>query len=118
MPHAVAELNSRFWKTGTSCAHNLCWRSVQAVVFVRDLDRGILGRGAHGLEHYEKLRRGTDLLVNGILRVRRLLKQKRAADADGGCSVLSFCHCCCCHTRMAHLIHALYYVLIMCLPKS
>lgn len=50
---------------------------------MRDLDRGILGRGAHGLEHYEKLRRGTDLLVNGILRVRRLLKQKRAADADG-----------------------------------
>ncbi len=55
----------------------------QAVVFVRDLDRGILGRGAHGLEHFERLRRSTDLLVNGILRVRRLLKQKRAADADG-----------------------------------
>jgi hypothetical protein len=56
---------------------------VQAVVFVRDLDRGILGRGPHGLEHYEMLRRGTDMLVNAILRVRRLLKQKRAADADG-----------------------------------
>lgn len=56
---------------------------LQAVVFVRDLDRGILGRGSHGLEHYETLRRATDAVVNGILRVRRLLKQKRAADADG-----------------------------------
>ena len=56
---------------------------VQAVLFVRDLDRGILGRGSHGLQQYEMLRRGTDALVNGILRVRRLLKQKRTADADG-----------------------------------
>jgi hypothetical protein len=55
----------------------------QAVLFVRDLDRGILGRGSHGLQQYEMLRRGTDALVNGILRVRRLLKQKRAADGDG-----------------------------------
>lgn len=50
---------------------------------MRDLDRGILGRGSHGLQQYEMLRRGTDALVNGILRVRRLLKQKRTADADG-----------------------------------
>ena len=56
---------------------------MQAVLFVRDLDRGILGRGSHGLQQYEMLRRGTDALVNGILRVRRLLKQKRTADADG-----------------------------------
>ena len=58
------------------------WHS-QAVLFVRDLDRGLLGRGSHGLQQYEMLRRGTDALVNGILRVRRLLKQKRTADADG-----------------------------------
>ncbi len=50
---------------------------------MRDLDRGLLGRGQHGLEHYEMLRRSTDTLVNAILRLRRLLKQKRAADADG-----------------------------------
>lgn len=50
---------------------------------MRDLDRGILGRGSHGLQQYEMLRRGTDALVNGILRVRRLLKQKRTADGDG-----------------------------------
>ena len=50
---------------------------------MRDLDRGLLGRGSHGLQQYEMLRRGTDALVNGILRVRRLLKQKRTADADG-----------------------------------
>lgn len=56
---------------------------MQAVIFVRDLDRGLLGRGQHGLEHYEMLRRSTDTLVNAILRLRRLLKQKRAADADG-----------------------------------
>lgn len=56
---------------------------LQAVLFVRDLDRGTLGRGSHGLQQYEMLRRGTDALVNGILRVRRLLKQKRAADGDG-----------------------------------
>ena len=56
---------------------------LQAVLFVRDLDRGILGRGSHGLQQYEMLRRGTDALVNGILRVRRLLKQKRTADGDG-----------------------------------
>ena len=57
--------------------------ALQAVLFVRDLDRGLLGRGSHGLQQYEMLRRGTDALVNGILRVRRLLKQKRTADADG-----------------------------------
>lgn len=58
-------------------------RVAQAVLFVRDLDRGLLGRGSHGLQQYEMLRRGTDALVNGILRVRRLLKQKRTADAEG-----------------------------------
>ena len=56
---------------------------LQAVLFVRDLDRGLLGRGSNGLQQYEMLRRGTDALVNGILRVRRLLKQKRTADVDG-----------------------------------
>ena len=65
---------------GSLMPSNVC---VQAVLFVRDLDRGILGRGSHGLQQYEMLRRGTDALVNGILRVRRLLKQKRTADADG-----------------------------------
>jgi len=50
------------------------------VVFVRDLDRGAMGRGAHALEHYETLRACTDALVNAILRMRRLLKQKRASD--------------------------------------
>lgn len=56
---------------------------LQAVLFIRDVDRSILGRGKNALEHYKKLRRVTDLLVNGILCVRQLLKQKRAADADG-----------------------------------
>ena len=55
----------------------------QSVVFVRDLDRGVMGRGAHALEHYETLRACTDALVNAILRMRRLLKQKRASDACG-----------------------------------
>ena len=56
---------------------------LQAVLFIRDVDRSILGRGENALDHYKKLRRVTDLLVNGILCVRQLLKQKRAADADG-----------------------------------
>ena len=67
----------------TLCSCGLTNVHVQAVLFVRDLDRGILGRGSHGLQQYEMLRRGTDALVNGILRVRRLLKQKRTADGDG-----------------------------------
>lgn len=50
---------------------------------MRDLDRGVMGRGAHALEHYETLRACTDALVNAILRMRRLLKQKRASDASG-----------------------------------
>ena len=65
------------------CSCGLTHVHVQAVLFVRDLDRGILGRGSHGLQQYEMLRRGTDALVNGILRVRRLLKQKRTTDGDG-----------------------------------
>ncbi|KAK9838338.1 hypothetical protein WJX81_005555 [Elliptochloris bilobata] len=65
-----------------------CWalelleeQACATVVFVRDLDRGVMGRGAHALEHYETLRACTDALVNAILRMRRLLKQKRASDA-------------------------------------
>lgn len=60
---------------------------MQAVVFVRDLDRSVLGWGGHGLEHYLKLRAATDIVVNSILRVRRLLKQKRVANAGGGFTV-------------------------------
>ena len=56
---------------------------LQAVVFVRDLDRSVLGWGGHGLDHYLKLRAATDIVVNSILRVRRLLKQKRVANAGG-----------------------------------
>lgn len=52
-------------------------------MFVRDLDRSVLGRGENGLVHYETLRKATDTLVNSILRLRRLLKQKRAADVEG-----------------------------------
>lgn len=59
------------------------WAVWQAVVFVRDLDRSVLGRGEHGLTHYEVLRQATDTLVNSIFRVRRLLKQKRTADSEG-----------------------------------
>ena len=79
---------------------NECWEllncnisdkrtSLQAVVFVRDLDRSVLGWGGHGLEHYLKLRAATDIVVNSILRVRRLLKQKRVANV-GGMLVLPF----------------------------
>ena len=57
--------------------------ALQAVVFVRDLDRSVLGWGGQGLEHYVKLRAATDIVVNSILRVRRLLKQKRTANAGG-----------------------------------
>ncbi|KAK9830537.1 hypothetical protein WJX72_012336 [[Myrmecia] bisecta] len=62
-----------------------CWalelleeQACQAVVFVRDLDKSLLGQGEHALHHYETLRRCTDTLVNAILRVRRLLKQRRS----------------------------------------
>ena len=58
---------------------------LQAVVFVRDLDQSILGRGDHGLDHYLKLRAATDVVVNAILRVRRLLKQKRSSNLGGNC---------------------------------
>lgn len=58
---------------------------MQAVVFVRDLDKSVLGGGENGLTHYEALRHATDALINAIFRVRRLLKQKRAADPQGKC---------------------------------
>ena len=64
---------------------------MQAVVFVRDLDRSVLGWGGHGLEHYLKLRAATDIVVNSILRVRRLLKQKRVANAGGNFSLAKQC---------------------------
>lgn len=47
------------------------------------LDRSVLGKGEHGLVHYETLRKATDEVVNSIFRVRRLLKQKRTVDAEG-----------------------------------
>jgi len=56
---------------------------LQAVVFVRDLDRSMLGCGMQGLTHYKELRAATDILVNSILKVRRLLKQKRTTTGDG-----------------------------------
>jgi hypothetical protein len=56
---------------------------VQAIVFVRDLDRSFLGSGDHGLKHYKSVQRGTDLLVNCILHLRRLLKQKRSCLVEG-----------------------------------
>ena len=56
---------------------------MQAVVFVRDLDRSLLGCRLHGLAHYKELRAATDILVNSILKVRRLLKQKRTTTGDG-----------------------------------
>ena len=59
---------------------------MQAVIFVRDLDRGLLGRQAHALEHYERLRCASEALVNVILHVRRLLRQKRTCDS---CASLS-----------------------------
>jgi hypothetical protein len=69
-----------------------CWalelleeQACAAVVFVRDLDVSLLGRGPGGLRHYASLRRAADALVNAILRVRRLLKAKRdAADRECG----------------------------------
>lgn len=61
----------------------------QAVVFVRDLDRSVLGLGGQGLEHYVKLRAATDIVVNSILRVRRLLKQKRTTNAGGSHHLLA-----------------------------
>ncbi len=90
--HAVSPISAAVYLREETCSNILAgpdklWFHLQcmlqAVLFVRDLDRGILGRGSHGLQQYEMLRRGTDALVNGILRVRRLLKQKRTADGDG-----------------------------------
>lgn len=52
-------------------------------MFVRDLDRSFLGKGRHGMANYKSLRRGTDHLVNLILRLRRLLKQKRSTLVQG-----------------------------------
>ena len=63
-------------------------------MFVRDLDRSVLGWGGHGLEHYLKLRAATDIVVNSILRVRRLLKQKRVANAGGRISLPNSCPVC------------------------
>ena len=57
-------------------------------MFVRDLDKSVLGLGGHGLEHYVKLRAATDIVVNSILRVRRLLKQKRTTDSGGKAPLL------------------------------
>ena len=78
-----------------------CWalelleeQACQAVVFVRDLDRSVLGRGEHGLVHYETLRKATDTVVNAILTVRRLLKQKRAADHEGDHAPTTCAHPC------------------------
>ena len=65
---------------------------MQAVVLVRDLDSSVLGRGEHGLTHYKVLRKATDALVNCILSVRRLLKQKRSSDL---CGMERYCVCLC-----------------------
>ncbi|BDA43849.1 probable serine/threonine-protein kinase STY17 at C-terminar half [Coccomyxa sp. Obi] len=86
LAHTGAKRVARLCEVPSNLA---CWalelleeQACTAVLFIRDVDRSILGRGENALEHYKKLRRVTDLLVNGILCVRQLLKQKRAADAD------------------------------------
>ncbi|CAL8469838.1 g9380 [Coccomyxa elongata] len=86
LAHTGAQRVARLCEVPSNLA---CWalelleeQACTAVLFIRDVDRSILGRGENALDHYKKLRRVTDLLVNGILCVRQLLKQKRAADAD------------------------------------
>jgi len=64
--------------------------SLQALMFVRDLDTSLLGQNEHGLEQFDTLRKCTDELVNAILHVRQLLKRRRF---EGECA--TFCvHIC------------------------
>ena len=81
-----------------------CWalelleeQATAALVFVRDLDVSVLGRGANALRLYSMLRSAADSLVNAILRCRRALRAKRAAMeaaaqaavSDGGAAIVS-----------------------------
>lgn len=50
------------------------------MVFVSDLEKSVL---RHEGDNYRKLQPAADVVVNSILRVRRLLKQKRVTDAGG-----------------------------------
>ena len=81
----------RVARLGASPSGLACWalelleeQCVGAVVFVRDLDASRLGRGPSGVRHYNSLRSATDALVNAILRVRRVLRLKRAAGLTAG----------------------------------
>ena len=42
--------------------------------------RCVAGQSEAGLEHYGVMRDTTDMLVNAILRLRRLLKQRQSAE--------------------------------------
>ena len=90
--------------TSATTSRLACWalelleeQATAALVFVRDLDVSVLGRGANALRLYSMLRSAADSLVNAILRCRRALKAKRAAMeaaaqvavAGGGTSVLA-----------------------------
>lgn len=69
----------------------------QSLVFVRDLDQSILGSDAQyqnlskqqKVDHFKMLKKGTDMVVNAILLLRRLIKQKRSSTLEGfGASLL------------------------------
>ncbi len=45
--------------------------------------RRAAGQSEAGLEHYGTMRDTTDMLVNAILRLRRLLKQRQSAEDSG-----------------------------------
>ena len=50
---------------------------LQALVFVRDLDSGLLSQCPTAAGHFDVLRRATDRLVNSVLQLRQLLQRRR-----------------------------------------
>lgn len=72
-----AAASASWWNPCSHDCGNLEGPTVQALMFVRDLDTSLLGQNANGLEQFETLRQCTDELVNAILHVRQLLKRRR-----------------------------------------
>ena len=62
---------------------------LQAVMFVMGLDKCILGGGEVAMRHHMKLKDATVGVVNSILYVRRLIKQKGGLESESQDSIIS-----------------------------